>query len=72
MTQLTHDEYEALERAVIDRRRIAIYRRGTEYVVVPDRLRLQSGRELIEARHPTTGEAMDFYIDEVDDIQVIR
>jgi hypothetical protein len=72
MTQLRHDEYEALERAVIERRRIAIYRRGTEYVVVPDRLRMQSGRELIEARHPTTGEAMNFYIDEVDDIQVIR
>ena len=68
---MTHDEYEALERAVIDRRRIAIYRRGTEYVVVPDRLQMQSGRELIEAKHPTTGEAMSFYIDEVDDIQVL-
>ena len=72
MAQLTHDEYEALERAIIDRRRIAIYRRGTEYVVVPDRLQIQSGRELIETRHPTTGESMTFYIDEVDDIQVIR
>ena len=72
MTQLTHDEYEALERAIIDRQRIAVYRRGTEYVVVPERLRLQSGRELIETRHPTTGESMTFYIDEVDDIQVIR
>ena len=69
---MTHDEYDALERAIIDRRRIAVYRRGTEYVVVPDRLRMQSGRELIEARHPTTGEAMAFYIDEIDDIQVIR
>ena len=72
MTQLTHDEYDALERAIIDRRRIAVYRRGTEFVVVPDRLRMQSGRELIETRHPTTGEALEFYIDEVDDIQVIR
>ncbi len=72
MTQLTHDEYEALERAIIDRRRIAVYRRGTEFVVVPDRLRMQSGRELIETKHPTTGEELAFYIDEVDDIQVIR
>ena len=71
MTQLRHDEYEALERAIIDRRRIAVYRRGTEYVVVPGRLRMRSGRELIETRHPTTGEALTFYIDEVDDIQVI-
>lgn len=69
--QLTHDEYEALERAIINRRRLAIYRRGTEYVVVPERLRIADGRESIDAAHPTTGEAMTFRIDELDDIQVI-
>jgi hypothetical protein len=69
--QLNHDEYEALERAIIDRRRLAIYRRGTEYVVVPERLRTADGRESIDAAHPTTGETMTFRIDELDDIQVI-
>lgn len=69
--QLTHDEYEALERAIIDRRRLAIYRRGTEYVVVPERLRVADGRESIDAAHPTTGEAMTFRLDELDDIQII-
>lgn len=69
--QLTHDEYEELERAIIDRRRLAIYRRGTEYVVVPQRLRLADGRESIDATHPTTGDTMTFRIDDLDDIQVI-
>lgn len=69
--QLTHDEYEALERAIIDRRRLSIYRRGTEYVVVPERLRIADGHESIDAAHPTTGETMTFRIDELDDIQVI-
>lgn len=69
--QLTHDEYEALERAIIDRRRLSIYRRGTEYVVVPERLRITGGHESIDAAHPTTGERMSFRIDELDDIQVI-
>jgi hypothetical protein len=71
MAQLTHTEYDALERAVMDRRRIVIFRRGTEYVVVPQALRMREGRELIEATHPTTGEAISFYLDEVDSIQPV-
>ena len=72
MAELTHTQYDALERAVIDGRRIAIRRRGTEYVVVPRRLVVDDGRERIEAVHPTTGETIVFYVDEVDTIQVIR
>jgi hypothetical protein len=70
--QLTHSEYDALERAVIDGTRLAIYRRGTEYVVIPQALRLRDGRELIESTHPTTGEAISFYLDEIDSLHVIR
>ncbi|HEU4641085.1 MAG TPA: hypothetical protein VFS44_01435 [Gemmatimonadaceae bacterium] len=72
MAQLTHAQYDRLERAILDRRRIAIYRRGTEYIVVPERLRVSGGRELIEATHPTTGEAITFVLDELDSIEVIR
>jgi hypothetical protein len=49
-----------------------VYRRGTEYVVVPTRLHLISGRERIEAVHPTTGDRIIIYIDEIDSLQVIR
>lgn len=72
MAELTHAEYDALERAILHRQRIAIYRRGTEYVVVPHRLQTTGGRERVESVHPTTGEPITFYIDEVDSIQVIR
>ena len=72
MAQLTHVQYEALERAVVERRRVAIYRRGTEYIVVPHSLRVQNGREQIQSIHPTTGEEIVFYIDDIGDIQVIR
>jgi hypothetical protein len=69
---LTHDQYEELERAIFDGRRIAVMRRGTEYVVRAERLRIERGRELLEATHPTTGDAITFHLDDVDSIQVIR
>ena len=72
MAQLTHKQYDDLERAIIDGGRISVYRRGTEYVVVPSRLRSAEGREALDARHPTTGEEITLYVDEVDTIEVLR
>jgi hypothetical protein len=72
MAELTHQQYDALERAILDGRRIAVYRRGTEYVVIPQRLRMVEGREALEATHPTTGEEITLYVDEVDSIEVVR
>ncbi|MDB4909951.1 MAG: hypothetical protein JWO39_774 [Gemmatimonadetes bacterium] len=72
MAQLTTEQYDRLERAVIDRKRISVYRRGTEYIVIPKRLHLIEGRERIEAVHPTTGDGIIIYIDEIDSLQVIR
>lgn len=72
MAQLTHAQYDALERAVSNGTRVAIYRRGTEYLVIPLALRLRDGRELIEARNPTTGDSMTLYLDELDAIEVLR
>ena len=72
MAELTHLQYDALERAIANGTRIAVYRRGTEFVVVPTRLVLVSGRGSIEARHPTTGERITLFVDEVDSIDVVR
>jgi hypothetical protein len=72
MAQLTHQQYEQLERAVADRRRIAVQRRGTEYVIVPSRLAIQNGREAIEANNPTTGDRLTLYLDELDAIEIVR
>jgi len=71
MARLSPSEYDALERAVRLGSRIAIDRRGTEFVVIARRLLLDGGRERIETVHPSTGDALVFYIDEVDRIQVI-
>ena len=72
MAQLSPSQYDALERAIADGRRIAVYRRGTEYIVVPMRLRLHGGREEIEATHPTTGDRLKLFVDEVDSFEVVR
>ena len=72
MAQLTTSQYDALERAITDGSRIAVYRRGTEYVVVPTRLRLAGGREALEATHPTTGEHLTLMIDDLDSIEVVK
>ena len=72
MAQFSPSQYDALERAIADGRRIAVYRRGTEYVVVPTGLRLREGREQVEAVHPTTGERLTLYVDELDSFEVVR
>ena len=71
ITHLTVAQYDALERAIADRRRLSVWRRGTEFVIVVDRLRVTGGREALEAHHPTTGDALTLYIDELEGIEVV-
>jgi hypothetical protein len=71
MAVLSHEEYELLERAVSQGRRIAVWRRGSEFLVIPVSLDQKNGREVISARHPTTGEALSLVIDEIDGFEVI-
>ena len=70
--QLTVKQYDALERAITDGRRISIFRRGTEFLVIPERLVLRNRRECIEARHPTTGDHLTLWIDEADAVEIVR
>ena len=73
MAILTTAQYDALERAIRDGRRIAVRRRGaSEVVVLPRALRLTQGRELIDASHPTTGDRLELYVDEIDGFEVVR
>jgi hypothetical protein len=72
MAELNTRQYDALERAITDGRRIVVYRRGTEYVVVPTRLRTTAGREALEATHPTTGDGITLYLDEIDSVEVVK
>ena len=73
MANLTTTQYDALERAIADGRRLAVRRRGKgEVVVVPRALRLVNGRERIDATHPTTGDRLDLYVDDIDGFEVVR
>ncbi len=72
MAEWTHKQYDILERAILGGTRISAFRRGTEYVVVPTRLRVISGREAVEATHPTTGDDITLYLDELDSFEVVR
>ena len=71
MPALTHAQYEAVERAIVDGRRIVVSRRGTEYVVVPQQLRTVAGREVIDTLHPTTGDRLTLYLDELDTVEPV-
>jgi len=72
MGQLSVKQYDALERAVTKQQRVLVMRRGTEYLVIPERLTLIKGREAIIARHPSTGAALTLYLDEADALEVVQ
>lgn len=71
MAQLTYSQYNDLEQAVSRGRRVIVFRRGTEYIVIPLALLSRDGREVIEARNPTTGDAMTLYVDELESIELV-
>lgn len=71
MAHLTPREYDRLERAIMDGRRIALVRQGRELVVVPLRLFLRDGREVIEARHPTTGDIITRAIEDLEAVEIV-
>lgn len=72
MGRFTTRDYDALERAITVGSRLAMQRRGTEYLVIPRRLFMENGREAIEAVHPTTGDRIVFVLDEIDSFEVVR
>ncbi len=68
---LTPEALDALERAVRERRRVALRRRGTEYVVVADRL-ITSGRDdMLAGRLPMTGELLTFRLRDLESFAVL-
>jgi hypothetical protein len=70
--QFSVKQYDALERAISHGQRISVFRRGTEFMVIPERLVLRERRECVEARHPTTGDRIILWLDEIDAVEVVR
>lgn len=71
MKQLTVRQYDALESAITHGRRISIRRRGTEYVGVPKKIWTEGQREAVSVLHPTTGEEITIFLDEIDRLDVV-
>jgi hypothetical protein len=60
-----------LERAVRDGLKVALTRRGTEYVVTALRITTLDRCEALVGRLPMTGEELAFRLDQIDSFQVI-
>ena len=72
MPNFTTKQYDALERAIVDGRRIVVYRdRNREVTCIPRRLRIVDGREQIEATHPTTGDRLLIFLDDIARFEVV-
>lgn len=71
MKQLTTRQYDALEGAVTHARRVSIYRRGTEYLGIPQRLFQDGRREAVSILHPTTGSEITVFLDEIEHLDVL-
>jgi hypothetical protein len=61
-----------LEHAARNGRRVALMRRGTEYIVVALRLTSAGSHEALVGRLPMTGEELTFVLDEIDAMQVLE
>ena len=71
MPSLSPAQYDVLEQAIATGGRVAVVRRGTELVVLPLRFRVVAGREALDARHPTTGDELTVFIDELDTVEPV-
>lgn len=64
-------QMDRLERAARDGKRVAVMRRGTEYIVIPMSVTQVDGRDAFIGHLPMTGEALTFVLDDLDDFQIV-
>ena len=67
----TPDALDRLERAIAAGGRVQLRRKGTEIVLLPDRLRHDYGGEVLHGRHLGTGDQVQVPLDEVEWFAVI-
>lgn len=69
---MTAAQYDALERAIVARSRVAIRINGGELVVIPEAIRMLRGREVLMTQNPSSGLPMQLLIDDIDRLEVVR
>ena len=67
----TADRMDQLESAARHGQRVALSRRGTEYIVVALRVTTEDGHDVLIGRLPMTGEDLTFRLDRIDSFQVV-
>ena len=67
----TPTQMDRLENAARKQLRVAVRRRGTEYIVTARRVTNIGGREALIGHLPMTGEDLTFRLDDVDEFQII-
>jgi uncharacterized protein with PhoU and TrkA domain len=68
----TADRIDQLENATRRGLRVALSRRGTEYIVVALRMTSVDQHEALVGRLPMTGEELTFRLDDIESFQVIE
>lgn len=68
---LTPESLDALEHAVREHLRVALRRRGTEYVVVAERLETSGRDDVLTGRLPMTGELLNFRLRDLETFAVL-
>jgi hypothetical protein len=66
------ERYDQLEHACRNGLRVVVDRRGTEYIVIADRIAAGPRGEAFHARLPMTGAMMEFLLKEIAWFQVLR
>jgi hypothetical protein len=67
----TADRMDQLENAARRGQRVALSRRGTEYIVVALRVTTEERHDVLVGRLPMTGEDLTFRLDQIDSFQVV-
>jgi hypothetical protein len=67
----TADRMDQLESAARRGQRVALSRRGTEYIVVALRVTTEEQHDVLVGRLPMTGEDLSFRLDQIDSFQVV-
>lgn len=68
----TADRMDQLENAIRRGQRVALSRRGTEYIVVAQRMTTDGRHEAFVGWLPMTGEELTFRLDDIESFQVIE
>ena len=69
---MTAAQYDALERAIADRSRVAIRINGGEMVLIPEAIKLRGSREVLVTQNPSSGLPMLINIDDIERLEVVR